>query len=103
MASGPVKPNEAKPDEVPVADSADVSPRGPAPDTSGKRLRAIPQRGGTLIEVRASDFAANGIKHDTVRFSHFKDNWTLKVGHGISEDAAEFLAKFAPETFEFLS
>lgn len=107
MATGPQKPND-KPDEttpdVPlVEDTADVSPRGPSVDTSGRRLRAIAQRGGTLVEVRSTDFANNGIKHDTVQFSHFKDNWTLKVGQGISEEAAKFLAKFAPETFEFLS
>lgn len=103
MATGAPKAEETKDDVAPVVDAADNSPRGPAPDTSGKRLRAIPQRGGTLVEITRVDFARHGIDHDTVQFSNFKDNWTLKVGRGITAEAADFLAKFAPETFEYLT
>lgn len=103
MATGGPKPEETKAEVAPVVDTADVSPRGPEPDTSGKRVRGIPQRGGTLIEITRADFKKHDIDHETVQFSGFKDNWTLAVGKSISVEAAEFLTKFAPETFEFLS
>lgn len=92
-----------------VADTADTSPRAPAADTSGRRVRAIPavitKSGDTAsrVEVRRSDFANQGIDHAGVIFDFKKDRFTLPVGpNGLSEQAAEFLTKNYPTSFEYL-
>lgn len=100
------KPDVTKPEAsvVPsVPDAADNSPRGPEVSLSGKRLRGIPQRGGVKIQVDEADFARHGIKQGTVVFSYFKDNFTVEVGKDISQDAADFLVKYAPETYEYMN
>lgn len=87
-----------------VTDSADTAARAPEADLSGKRVRAIPAKGGTTIVVDAQDFANNGIKHPKVTFDFRKDNFTLAVGEGkpLSKEAADFLTSFDKSTFEYL-
>ena len=93
------------------ADEADTAVKAEEKKVSGKRVRAIPavitSNGdhGTVVEVRASDFDAHGIKHDTVKFDQFRDNFTIAVGSGsaqISEEAAELLTKNWPMSFEYI-
>lgn len=113
MAQQTGKPNEtATPDPQesststpPVTDTADTSPRGPAPDTSGKRVRAVPYQKGSTVRVREATFAEHGIQHPTVVWDYRKDNFTVAVGTQdgqISENAANFLTRKFKETFEFL-
>lgn len=92
-----------------VQDTADTSPRGPEPQTGGKRIRAIPAvitKSGdrsTSVEVRRSDFANKGIEHPSVTFKFDKDNFTLPVGeNGISEEAAKFLTENYKTSFEYI-
>lgn len=90
-----------------VVDAADTSPRGPAPDTSGRRVRAIPYQGGSTVVVNAQDFAAHNIDNGRVEFDFRIDHFTLPVGTGDSENllteaGAAFLTKKYPETFEYM-
>ena len=115
MAQQTGKPNEtATPDPQessassapPVVDAADTSPRGPAPDTSGKRVRAVPYQKGSTVRVREATFAEHNISHPTVVWDYRKDNFTVAVGTNpgeISEKAANFLTTKFKETFEYLS
>jgi hypothetical protein len=90
-----------------VTDAADTSPRGPAPDTSGKRVRAIPYKGGTTVVVDAKDFKSNGVTQGKVTWDFRKDNFTVRVANGknntLSAEAAEFLTKNYPTSFEYMS
>ena len=87
-----------------VKDEADSARRAPEPDLSGKRLRAIPARGGTTVKVRRRDFSDHGIDHPDVEFDFRKDDFTVAVGEdgGISSEAADFLSKNYPTSFEYL-
>lgn len=89
-----------------VADAADTSPRGPAPDTSGRRVRAIPYQNGNRIKLSSADFKQRGgFDHPPVLWDQRVDNYTVAVGTGynqISEQAAEFLTKNFKETFEYI-
>lgn len=94
--------------EIRETDTADKA-RRTSHDLSGKRLRAIPaiitNNGdtGTTVQVRRVDFDSVGIDHDTVTFDQRKDNYTLPVGeNGISEKAADYLAKNFPLSFEYM-
>ena len=93
------------------SDARDNAVKAEEKPLTGKRVRAIPAvittngDRGTTVEVRQSDFAAHGVKQDTVRFDRFKDNFTLAVGSGsaqISEEAAELLTKNWPQSFEYI-
>lgn len=93
------------------SDTADNSVKSDEKPLTGKRLRAIPAvitnsgDHASRVEVRASDFDAHGIKHDTVVFDRFKDNYTIAVGPGsaqISEEAANLLSKNWPTSFEYI-
>jgi len=88
-----------------VVDTADVSPRAPAPDTSGKRVRAVPYQNGSTVIVDAKDFREYGIDHKQVKWDYRKDHFTVKVGTGdnqISQEAADFLTQNHKETFEYM-
>lgn len=86
-----------------ATDKADRSPRLHS-DVSGKRLKAVPQFGGTTVVIRSSDFAAHGIKHHDVTFDFRVDKFTLPVGqNGISEEAAEFLISISPGQFKYVN
>lgn len=88
-----------------ISDSADTSPRGPAADTSGKRVRAIPYQNENRIELSANDFKTLGVKHKAVRFDQRVNHFTLAVGDGdgeLSAEAAEKLTKLHGHAFEFM-
>ena len=74
-----------------VVDVADTIPREPAPDTSGVRIQAVPYQNCTTVLIRRGDFALGGIDHDDVEWDFRIDNFTVKVGDGISHEAADFL------------
>jgi hypothetical protein len=95
---------EGKLSTADVKDTADTSPRAADPDLSGKRVRAIPAKGGTTVLVRKQDFASKGIDHPDVKFDYRTDKFTLPVGKGksISTEAADFLTKNYPTSFEYL-
>lgn len=94
-AAAPLNPDE-------VVDARDVSPRAAAPVLTGKRVRAVPRNGGTVVEIRSSDFAYYGIEHPDVRFADTRF-FNLNVDdNGLSEEAAKFLTEKFPETFEFV-
>jgi hypothetical protein len=108
------KPQQAQPqsedadqklEATEVRDVRDSSPRAAGPDLSGKRLRAIPAKGGTTVEVKRGDFAKHGIDHPDVKFDFRRDRFTLPVGkeRGISEEAADFLSANYPTSFEYMS
>lgn len=80
----------------------DEAVRAPEPKLDGKRIRAIPYENGSTIRVNESDFKNHGIKHPTVTWDYRKDNFTLKVGDAISQEAADFLTKNYPTSFEYL-
>ena len=90
-----------------VTDERDVSPRAEAPDTSGKRVRAIPYKGGTTVIVDETDFRNNDVKQKTTTWDFRKDNFTVKVGNGenntLTKEAAEMLTRDYPTQFEYLS
>lgn len=90
--AGPLSPSEV-PDE---------GVRAAAPKIDGKRVRAIPYENGSTIEVTKADFANHQINHPKVVWDYRKDNMTVKVGDGISEEAAEFLTKNYPTSFEYM-
>lgn len=86
-----------------VKDEADVSPRINTTNTGGERVRAIPAKGGTTVIIRALDFANNGIEHGEVTWDFRKDNFTVEVGSDISKEAADWLTKSFPTSFEYLN
>jgi hypothetical protein len=87
-----------------VADGRDVSPRGVGPNLRGKRVRAIPYSGGTMVEIRHEDFANGGIDHPLVRWINDRDNFTVPVGPGsISQEAADYLTSKFPMQFEYMN
>lgn len=99
--AGPLSPSE-------VTDTADTTMRAPKPDTSGRRLRAIPYANGTTIKVSRADFKHNGINHGDVEFDFRVNNFTLPVNpkkgqKGISKEAADFLASEHPQQFEYMN
>jgi hypothetical protein len=87
-----------------VTDERDTSPRGPAPDTSGKRVRAIPYQNESTIIVDKRDFEANGIKDQgQVKFDFRKDRLTLPVdGKVLTEAGAKFLTEQHGHAFEYI-
>jgi hypothetical protein len=92
---------------VRASDKRDVSPRAAGPDTSGKRVRYIPYKGGTHVELSKQDFKrAFGIDHPGVH-ANFRNNiFTFEVGDGkrgtLSDEAADLLTKNFPTMFEYL-
>lgn len=88
------------------SDAADTSPRAPGPDTSGKRVRYIPYKGGTHNEISAADFKREGLDHPSVS-ANFRNNvFTYEVGTGqknsLTEEAAKLLTEKYPTMFEYL-
>lgn len=89
-------------DTVDVVDVADTSPRVPPPDTSGVRIQAIPYQNCTTVLIRSSDFGLGGIEHSDVEWDFRIDDFTVKVGEGISQEAADFLVNGYPDQFKYL-
>jgi hypothetical protein len=73
------------------------------PKLVGKRVRAIPNFGGTTVVIREEDFANNGIDHPTVEWDFRKDNFTVPVGPQLSEEAAEWLTSEQGHQFVYVS
>lgn len=77
------------------------------PDTSGKRVRAIPTHGGTTVSVSKAEFERVGVEdQDEVVWDFRTDDSTVKVGNElgeISEKAAEKITKLEPTRFEYLA
>lgn len=88
-----------------VKDEADTSPRVVTNDLAGERVRAIPAKGGTTIVVNDKDFQDHGIDHPTVTWDFRNDFFTVGVGNGqpLSKEAADFLTKGYPLSFEYIS
>ena len=110
MANAPQRP-AGTPSTAELAettpDDRDTVERAPGPDTSGKRVRAIPTHGGTAVTVSTADFEQVGVKgHPTVSWSFKKDNFTVPVGNDsgqISQAAADAITKHEPLRFEYLN
>ena len=81
-----------------VVDDAPVQPvaRG------GKRIKAFPFAGGTTVIIRDVDFGAGNVEHPTVTWDYRIDDFTVEVGKGITEEAANFLVKTYPDSFKFV-
>ena len=118
MAERKVTPGEARnapADELTPSEEAAVrasdpavrgEPRAPGPDTSGRRLRYIPYKGGTHHELRASDLAREGFSgHGKVDFNFRNNAFTAVVGTGrgeVAPEVAEHLAEKFPTMYEFM-
>lgn len=98
---------EDEQEAVRQSDKRDVSPRAAGPDTSGKRVRYIPYKGGTHVELSKADFKrAFGVDQAGVT-ANFRNNiFTFEVGDGkrntITEEVADLLTKNFPTMFEYL-
>lgn len=69
-----------------------------------KRIQAIPFSGGTTVIVRSKDFQNScGINHDEVVWDYRIDNFCVKIGEGISDEAASFLAENYPNSFKIIN
>ena len=88
-----------------VKDEADTSPRAVTSDLTGERVRAIQAKGGTTIIVNEKDFNDHGINHPSVTWDFRHDDFTVAVGNGkpLSKEAADFLTKGYPLSFEYIS
>lgn len=85
-----------------VVDVADTTSQLPA-QLSGKRVKAIPFANGTTVVVRKEDFAAAGkIDHADVTWDYRIDDFTVEVGKGISQEAADFLVENYSDSFQFV-
>ena len=110
MANAPQRP-AGTPSTAELAattpDERDVTERAPGPDTSGKRVRAIPTHGGTSVVLETADFEQIGVKGQSkVVWNFRKDNFTVSVGSEsgqISEAAADAITKHEPTRFEYLN
>lgn len=95
-----------------VTDERDNAPRIPAPELSGKRVRAIPYKGGTQIHLRRQDFANYGVDHPDVTwdFRKIKGNMSVPVDDSekpvkntLTSEAAEMLVDKFPTQFEYMN
>lgn len=89
-----------------VRDEQDTTVTAPGPDLSGKRVRAIPAKGGTTVIVRRADFKNVGIDHSDVTWDFRVERFTVSVGDGdgqISAEAAKFLTENYRESFEYIN
>lgn len=84
-----------------VVDTADNSPRQAA-NVAGKRVKAIPFYNGTTVVVRDTDFQQNGVTHPDVTWDFRVDDFTVAVGQGITQEAANLLVTKFPESFEYV-
>lgn len=116
VAADPSKVKSAGPSEelspeeqaaIRASDSADAAtPKAPGPDTSGKRVRYIPYKGGTHAEVGSADFSREGLEHAKVEFNFRNNLFTAPVGDGkrntLTQEAADLLTERYPTMFEYL-
>lgn len=83
-----------------VAEDAPVQPQPVA--RGGKRIKAFPFAGGTTVVIRDVDFGAGNVEHSTVTWDYRIDDFTVEVGKGITEEAANYLVKNYPDSFKFV-
>ena len=97
-AEGKLSPSEVK-------DDKDSTPRVGG-KLSGKRVRAVGYQNATTTKIRRVDFktASNGeVDHPDVTWDFRTDDYTVPVGDRLSQEAADFLTKNYPETFEYIN
>lgn len=96
----------------PTVSKGTSAPVAPAPAPQAQAVQAIPAtitgsgQGATTVEIRSSDFANNGIDHDSVVFDFRKDDFKVSVGNEngqISKEAADFLTKNYPASFVYVT
>lgn len=91
------------------ADTATIETTEVSEPAAGKKVRAKPavitHSGDTSneVEVTRGDFADHNIEHDTVSFKANRNDFCVPVGKGLSEEAADFLTKNYPESFEYVT
>lgn len=85
-----------------VVDTADKSPRHLS-DKGKKRVRAIPFQNCTTVVIRESDFKLGGVNHKEVTWDFRVEDFTVVVGEGISQEAADYLTSNFPDDFQYLS
>lgn len=85
-------------DAVEAVDAAPVEEK----KSVAKRIQAIPFSGGTTVVIRKSDFEKAGVEHADVTWDYRIDDFTVVVGQGITEEAANTLANNFPDSFKFL-
>lgn len=88
-----------------VTDDRDVTPREAETSQEGEFLKASPARGATTLVIPSSDFYEyGGISHEPVTFDFRNNEMKVPIGTGqLSEEAAEFLVKRYPDTFEYVT
>lgn len=85
-----------------VVDTADTSPRQEA--AKGEKVRAIPFAHGTTVIIRAQDFkTAGNIEHPDVTWDFRVNDFCATVGENISKEAADFLTKNYPDSFQYVT
>lgn len=87
---------------APVEEVAPVESAPVEAKPSGKCIKAIPFSGGTTVVIRDIDFKAGSIDHAAVTWDYRIDDFTVKVGEGITEQAANFLVQSFPDSFKFV-
>jgi hypothetical protein len=89
---------------VDAVDAVDAVETAPVEETKsvGKRIQAIPFSGGTTVVIRKSDFEKAGVEHASVTWDYRIDDFTVEVGKGITEEAANTLVNNFPDSFKFL-
>lgn len=93
---------EAVVSTVPVEEIASVESAPVEAKPSGKCIKAIPFSGGTTVVIRDIDFKAGNIEHPAVTWDYRIDDFTVKVGEAITEEAANFLVQSFPDSFKFV-
>jgi len=88
-------------DAVDAVDAVDTN-TDKAEKPVGKRIKAIPFSGGTTVIIRKSDFEKTGVKHADVTWDYRIDDFTVVVGQGITEEAADALVNSFPDSFTFV-
>jgi hypothetical protein len=83
-------------------DTADKSPRHLS-DKSKKRVKAIPFQNCTTVIIRESDFQLGGVSHKEVAWDFRVEDFTVAVGEGISQEAADYLTSSFPDDFQYVS
>ena len=90
-------------DEVDAVDSVDsLNEAAPETKTVSKRVKATPFSGGTTVIIRNSDFEKFGVEHAGVTWDYRINDFTVAVGEGITEEAANALVNNLPDSFKFL-
>lgn len=85
-----------------VTKPQDASEAPQAKPVAVQRVKAIPFFGGTTVIIRDTDFQKGNIEHDTVTWDYRIDEFTVRIGEGISKEAADYLVNNFPDSFKFV-